>query len=171
MMSFLRVLNKLQRRMRTAIMESKFVNIELANDAISSIVQFIKFGIVGLSNTMISYVIYVAGLLLLQKIHFLQRYDYLVSQVVAFVVSVLWSFYWNSKMVFTLEDGKKRSVWKALIKTFISYSFTGLFLNSILLVLWVKVIGISEFVAPLINLLFSVPLNFIINKFWAFKQT
>ena len=73
-------------------------------------------------------------------------------------------------MVFTLEEGKERSVWKALIKTFIAYSFTGLFLNSILLFLWVRVFSISEFIAPLINLVVSVPLNFIINKFWAFRQ-
>ena len=58
-----------------------------------------------------------------------------------------------------------------MIKTYISYSFTGLFLSSILLVLWVQVLGISEFIAPIINLLISVPLNFIINKFWAFKKS
>ena len=86
-----------------------------------------------------------------------------------FVLSVLWSFYWNNRFVFTLKSGELRSIWKSLIKTYISYSFTGLFLNSILLVLWVKILGVSEFIAPLINLIFSVPLNFIINKLWAFK--
>lgn len=143
---------------------------ELTDDTFGSIMQFIKFGIVGVSNTAISYVIYVVGLVLLQEIHFLPEYDYLIAQIAAFVISVLWSFYWNSKMVFTLEEGKERSVWKALIKTFIAYSFTGLFLNSILLLLWVRVFSISEFIAPLINLVVSVPLNFIINKFWAFRQ-
>ncbi|RKI81173.1 GtrA family protein [bacterium 1xD42-87] len=143
---------------------------ELTDDTFGSIMQFIKFGIVGVSNTAISYVIYVVGLVLLQEIHFLPEYDYLIAQIAAFVISVLWSFYWNSKMVFTLEEGKERSVWKALIKTFIAYSFTGLFLNSILLFLWVRVFSISEFIAPLINLVVSVPLNFIINKFWAFRQ-
>ncbi|WP_294218999.1 hypothetical protein [Pseudobutyrivibrio sp.] len=38
------------------------------------------------------------------------------------------------------------------MKTYISYSFTGLFLNSILMVLWVQVVGTSEFVAPIINI-------------------
>ena len=108
---------------------------ELTDDTFGSIMQFIKFGIVGVSNTAISYVIYVVGLVLLQEIHFLPEYDYLIAQIAAFVISVLWSFYWNSKMVFILEEGKERSVWKALIKTFIAYSFTGLFLNSILLLL------------------------------------
>ena len=148
----------------------KIMGRELTDDTFGSIMQFIKFGLVGVSNTAISYVIYVVGLVLLQEIHFLPEYDYLIAQIAAFVISVLWSFYWNSKMVFILEEGKERSVWKALIKTFIAYSFTGLFLNSILLLLWVRVFSISEFIAPLINLVVSVPLNFIINKFWAFRQ-
>lgn len=149
----------------------KIVGRDLTDDIFQSIMQFVKFGIVGVSNTVISYVIYVIGLILLQKIHFLPQYDYLLAQIAAFVLSVLWSFYWNNKMVFTLEAGENRSVGKALIKTFVSYSFTGLFLSSILLFLWVNVLEISEFIAPLINLLVTVPLNFLINKFWAFKQT
>lgn len=74
-------------------------------------------------------------------------------------------------MVFVTSEESERVWWKALIKTYISYSFTGLFLNSILLILWVKICGMSEFVAPILNLLISVPLNFLINKFWAFKAT
>lgn len=132
--------------------------------------QFFKFGIVGASNTVISYVIYAVTLLILQSTGILPKTDYLAAQIVAFVLSVLWSFYWNNKMVFIVEEGTNRIWWKALIKTYISYSFTGLFLNSILLILWVKLLGMSEFIAPIINLIISVPLNFIINKLWAFKE-
>lgn len=135
----------------------------------NSIVQFIKFGIVGVSNTLISYLLYVVVLLLLKKANILQDINYLVAQFAAFVLSVLWSFYWNNRMVFVLEENQTRNIWKALIKTYISYSFTGIFLNSALLMLWVQVFHISEFIAPIINLLVSVPLNFIINKFWAFR--
>lgn len=142
---------------------------ELSESAFLAIMQFIKFGVVGISNTFISYILYVIALLGFQKLGILLNTDYLIAQVVAFVISVLWSFYWNNKMVFVVENGKERSIWKALLKTYISYSFTGLFLNSILLLLWVQVMHISEFLAPIINLLISVPLNFIINKFWAFN--
>jgi len=140
-------------------------------DAIhENLMQFVKFGIVGVSNTVISYVLYAVTLLGLQKAGWLPKVDYLVAQVVAFVLSVLWSFYWNNKYVFTMEEGQSRNMWHALAKTYVSYSFTGLFLNSILLFLWVDILGISEFIAPIINLLISVPINFIINKFWAFKS-
>ncbi|MBE5860250.1 MAG: GtrA family protein [Butyrivibrio sp.] len=132
--------------------------------------QFVKFGIVGVSNTVISYVLYTVALLAMRSLHIFASADYLIATVIAFILSVLWSFYWNNKMVFVMKEGQRRNLWKALIKTYISYSFTGLFLNSILMVLWVQIFHISEFIAPIINLLISVPVNFIINKFWAFKS-
>ena len=142
---------------------------ELSDDTFVSFMQFIKFGIVGISNTVVSYLIYVISLVIFKKLGIFVEFDYLMSQVIAFILSVLWSFYWNNKMVFTIQEGQKRSIWKTLLKTYVSYSFTGLFLNSILIILWVHVFGISEFLAPIINLVISVPINFLINKFWAFK--
>ena len=58
-------------------------------------------------------------------------------------MSVLWSFYWNNKYVFTLENGKNRSLFKALLKTYISYGFTGIILNNILSWFWISVLSIS----------------------------
>lgn len=142
---------------------------EYTDDAHNSLIQFVKFGIVGVSNTVISYLLYTVTLLALRKVGWGKGIDYVIASVIAFVLSVLWSFYWNNKKVFVMKEGESRNIWKALIKTYISYSFTGLFLNSILLVLWVRVFHISEFIAPIINLLVSVPLNFLINKFWAFR--
>lgn len=143
---------------------------EISNTTENTLIQFVKFGIVGLSNTLISYVIYAVSLLLFQRFVIFGTNAYLVSQVLAFVISVAWSFYWNNKYVFTQNEEETRSIWRALLKTYISYSFTGLFLNTLLLILWVQMLHISEFIAPIINLLVSVPLNFIINKFWAFRS-
>lgn len=143
---------------------------DLSDETYESFLQFIKFGIVGLSNTAISYIIYVISLFLFKKLQLFSNIDYFLSSVIAFILSVLWSFYWNNKMVFKLTDGEKRSVWKTLLKTYVSYSFTGLFLNNILLILWVQICHVSEWIAPIINLIVSVPLNFLINKFWAFKK-
>ena len=132
------------------------------------LVQFVKFGMVGLSNTIISYLLYILTLLGLQSMGLAPSIDYLIAQFVGFVLSVLWSFYWNNKFVF--HDKKENRNWlHALIKTYISYAFTGLFLNSILSIIWVEVFRWSKLIAPIINLLVSVPMNFILNKFWAFK--
>ena len=135
-----------------------------------ALVQFVKFGIVGLSNTLLGYLIYVAALKVLRFLHLFPEADLFLAQLVMFLLSVLWSFYWNNKMVFRAEEGEKRNWLQALLKTYASYAFTNLFLSEVLLAFWVKVLGISEYAAPLINLLITVPLNFVLQKYWAFKS-
>lgn len=147
----------------------KMLHLKLNEEQWDGLVQFVKFGIVGLSNTIVSYVIYVGALLLFQKEGWLPKTDYLVAQVIAFILSVLWSFYWNNRFVFKQEENEERNLLHALIKTYVSYAFTGLFLNSVLSLLWVEVFAIPKIVAPIINLVVSVPINFLMNKFWAFK--
>lgn len=148
----------------------KILRLNISDEKMDALMQFIKFGIVGLSNTVISYVIYVGVLLLFQKNKMIPTIDYLVAQVIAFILSVLWSFYWNNKYVFQKKDDEERNLLQSLIKTYISYAFTGLFLNSILSLLWVEIVHIPKMVAPIINLLVSVPINFLMNKFWAFRK-
>ncbi len=130
--------------------------------------QFVKFGIVGLSNTVVSYFIYLATIWICESANVFTKIDYLIATVVSFILSVLWSFYWNKKFVFQLEGGVK-TILLALVKTYISYSFSGLFLSSILSLFWVEIVGVSKLISPILNLLISVPINFILNKFWAFK--
>lgn len=145
----------------------KKFNKEWPESFFETIIQFVKFGIVGLSNTVLSYILNVLVLLVLQS--FEVKWDFVVGNMVAFVLSVLWSFYWNNRLVFKEETCEKRSVWKVLMKTYIAYGFTGIILNNLLSLLWISVFGISKYIAPLLNLILSVPLNFIINKFWAFR--
>ena len=131
-----------------------------------SIIQFIKFWIVGLSNTVIGYLIYVATLFLLRKFNLFGTIDIYIAQFVMFMLSVLWSYYWNSKKVFV---NSKETLLNSLLKTYMTYACTSLLLSEILLLVWTKVFGISEYVAPLISLLVTVPLNYIIHKRWVFN--
>lgn len=147
----------------------KVLKMSISEQKLQAFIEFVKFGIIGLSNTVISYVIYVLSLWGLQKIGILPTIDYLVAQFIGFVLSVLWSFYWNNRFVFKTGE-KKRNWFCALMKTCVSYAFTGLFLNSLLSVLWIEVFHWSKMIAPIVNLLVSVPLNFLMNKFWAFKD-
>lgn len=147
----------------------KIFRLKITEKKLDSFIQFVKFGIVGLSNTAFSYVLYVSSLFIFQRLGVFPKIDYLVAHIIAFALSVLWSFYWNNKYVFGNSDGK-RNILQALLKTYLSYSFTGLFLNSVLSIVWVEVFHWSKLIAPIANLLISVPLNFIMNKFWAFKE-
>ena len=123
--------------------------------------QFIKFGLVGISNTAISYITYVVCVYL--------GMHYFFANALGFVISVLNSFYWNNRYVFVCRAGEKRAWFPALIKTFIAYGSTGILLASVLLYVWVDLLSISEYFAPLINLVITIPLNFVLNKLWAFK--
>lgn len=138
---------------------------ELKNDTKRTIVQFVKFGIVGVSNTLLSYLINIITLLCLASLNV--SWDYFVANIVAFVLSVFWSFCWNYSFVF--EKRKESNVWLMLLKTYMSYGITGLLLANILSYILVGVIDISKYIAPMVVLIVSVPMNFILNKLWAFK--
>lgn len=116
----------------------------------------------GLANNLIYYVVYTICLVL--NIH------YIIAGTVAFFVSVINAFYFNDKYVFVSKEETNRKWWKTFIKTFLSYAGTGLILNNILLIVWVDIVGLKEIVAPLLNLFITVPLNYIINKFWTFRE-
>lgn len=151
-----------------------------------SIVQFIKFGLVGVMNTLVSQLIYMICVYL--GLH------YIAANVIAFAISVLNAYFWQTKFVFKEEEGKEKRVWwQVLLKTYAAYAFTGLFLNNVLLILWIDIIRIERFtmpltnivnrlgitlenhelvvyISPLLNIVMNVPINFLINKFWAYRQ-
>ena len=133
---------------------------EQKNGLIKTAVQFVKFGIVGVSNTLISLAIYYAGL-------YFGIY-YVASNALGFLAGTLNAYYWNNKYVFRKEEGEERSTAKSMAKVFVSYGIS-LGLSTALLVIWVDVFGIHEKVAPILNLCITIPLNFVMNKFWAFR--
>lgn len=148
----------------------KIIRKELTDSTRNTFREFLQFGLVGVSNTVVSYAIYVVVLLGLQKAHLFSSVDYFIANIVSFLLSVLWSFYWNNKFVFQLQEGEHRNIWKALFKTYVSYGFTGLILNNVFSFLWVSVLGINKMIAPIINLIINIPINFFMNKLWAFKK-
>lgn len=148
--------------------------------------QFIKFGIVGASNTLIS-----------EAVYFVIVYlggNYIFAYVMGFILSVLNAYYWSSKYVFKEdENAEKRIWWKVLLKTYAAY-FWGFLVSAVLLVFWVDVVRLSRFMYPLeiilrnwgfekvdakmlgelvaspLNLAVTIPMNFVINKYWAYSQ-
>lgn len=134
-----------------------------------TVIQFIKFGIVGVSNTLVSYLLNLLCLFVLDKYDV--AFDYVIANTVAFVLSVLWSFYWNEHFVFTEkqeEYSSNRLV--RLLKMYLSYGFTGIILNNVLSFLWISELGISKVIAPLMNSAIGVPINYVLNKKWTFEE-
>ena len=152
---------------KLAVFVLRLLRREPKEETVVSLAQFVKFGVVGASNTLVSYLINVAVLKLLQPLNL--SWDYVAGNVAAFLLSVLWSFYWNNKYVFTAREDEERSLWRTLLKTYVAYGFTGIVLTNVLSWVWVDVLGVSKYVAPALNLVISIPLNFAINKLWAYR--
>ncbi len=151
-----------------------------------NILQFIKFALVGVSNTLISEGIY--AILIFFRVH------YIPASFTGFSLSVINAYYWNQKYVFKENaDGKKRVWWKVFCKTYIAY-FWGYLVTAALLAFWIDILKIGRFLTPVakwfadrglerldeqfcgnlvaagLNLLITVPMNYIINKYWAYRQ-
>lgn len=125
--------------------------------------QFIKFGLVGVSNTVVSMVVYYIVLFIDPKL-------YMVGSIIGTIVSIANAFYWNDKFVFAGNRQDWRSKLKRLGKTYISYGGTSILSN---VLLWVEVtfFSVSRTIAPIVNLIVTIPLNFVINKLWTFRST
>ena len=84
-------------------------------------------------------------------------------------MSVLNAFYWNNRYVFKTGENIERPILKALLKCILSYGITGLVLQNIFLYCLVEFVGVSKYLAPLLILVITIPLNYVLNKHWAFK--
>ena len=121
-------------------------------------VQFLKFGIVGLSNTGISLAIYYLFI-------WMNPGWYLWGNVVGFIVSVANAYFWSRRYVFRES---KEGFWQGLAKSYMAYGGSFLLATG-LLYAQVEWLGVSTVIAPVINLLVTIPLNFLVNKYWTFK--
>lgn len=128
----------------------------------NDLLQFIKFGLVGVSNTLVAWICYYLFLWIDEDL-------YIVGSVVGGIVSIANAFYWNDKFVFKSNNNDWRSKLKRLGKTYISYGGTSLFG---LFLLWVEVrfLGVSKLLAPPFNLIITIPLNFMLNRNWTFGK-
>ncbi len=160
MKRLIRKLWQLLERIITAVLRGCFrlFGKELSEDTRRSFLQFVKFGIVGVSNTVISLGVYYAVVLF--------RKDwYMLGNILGFVISVLNAFYWNSNYVFKMRENRLRT----LLRTYLAYG-SNLLTGSVMLWLLIEKLGVSPFLAPIINLIITIPLNFVLNKFWVMKK-
>lgn len=126
-------------------------------------IQFVKFGMVGAVNTGLSY-------LITNVSYYRFGLHEQISNLIAFMITVLVSFLLNSRFVFQDEQEEKQPWYIALGKVYASYALTELVLMGVLLFIQERLLGIPHFIATLINLIVTVPLNFLLNKFWAYRH-
>lgn len=120
--------------------------------------RFIKFGLIGVLNTLINWILFI----LLNSF----GVYYIISNVIAYSISTLNSYLWNSKWVFKYnEDNVKETSFK-----FIVLNIIGLTLNTIILYLLVDIVRLNKLIALVITTGIVMILNYFINKLWVFKK-
>ena len=87
--------------------------------------QFIKFGLVGVSNTAVSMAVYYIFLWISPDL-------YMVGSILGTILSIANAFFWNDKFVFTGNANDWRSKLKRLGKTYVSYGGTSILSNVLL---------------------------------------
>lgn len=132
--------------------------------------QFLRFAFVGVLNTLIQYGIeQLCYYVVFPDVNLFaglggENTRVWVVTAIGFVVSVTHAYFWNSRFVFR-EPGSLSKYFRSVA----SYALTGLVLSPLIKRLaqgW----GLPFWAASLVSLLVTVPLNFILNKFWAFRR-
>lgn len=148
--------------------------------------QFIKFGLIGICNSAVNYIVY--AVCIRAGMH------YIIANMIGFVITVFFAYLLQKQFVFREESqGSQQVWWKILLKTYLSYAFTGLVLANVLSVLWMEILGLdvflkpvykwtqnwfqwedaytfAEYVVPFVNVVLIMPVNFILNKFWTYRK-
>ena len=119
--------------------------------------RFLKFGTVGLFNTLItlgSYTLFVSiGM------------NYLLANVLGYGLGVLNSYYWNKKWVFQIKEGRANVFLK-----FVAVNLLTLAFNTSILYLLVNRVGLHPVVANVLAVGCGLVLNYILNYKWTFNK-
>lgn len=119
--------------------------------------NFIKFTVVGFGNLFISLLTYYI------LIYF--SINYQIANIGGFVTGSINGYIWNKIWVFKSSNRSLSSI----AKFYLTYLSTW-FLSAILLYIWIEVIKISDTIAPVINIFITTPINYLMNKYWVFKN-
>jgi putative flippase GtrA len=122
------------------------------------IVQFIKFGIVGVSNTLLTFAVYT----LLLKVFGVW---YLAASAIGFVVGAVNGFLLNRRWTFSGHVGDSLTpVRWAIVQG------CGLMLNEGLLYLWVAGVGVDKLVGQALSIVVVTTVTFLVNRAWTFRM-
>src|SRR5277367_713233 len=127
------------------------------SSGVSVALQFVKFGIVGVSNTLITFAVYT---LLLKGF----GVWYLAASAIGFVVGAVNGFLWNRRWTFRghVGDALTPVRWGIV-------QGCGLGLNLGLLYLFVHDAGIDELLGQALATVVVTVLTFIANRAWTFR--
>ena len=121
-------------------------------------IQFLKFGIVGLLNTLITLSI----IFILMK---LLHVSYRISNIIGYIFGLSNSFIWNKFWTFKSKIFSAREIILFLLVFLVSFGLQFLILN-----LLVEIIHINEDLSQIFAMIFYTIINFFGNKYITIKN-
>jgi putative flippase GtrA len=128
-----------------------------------SMLQFIRFGLVGVANTLIDFAIFI---FLTRIVGFSGSYIYLANTF-SFACAATFSLFVNKYWTF----GHTHKTTKEEAIKFYTTTTTGFLLGTLILYIFVSRFGIYDLIAKACATVVTVCWNFFLTKFWAFKST
>ena len=128
----------------------KFINDDL--------IRFIKFGMVGVLNTLVNWVIFFI-------LNALGMY-YILANIIAYILGTVNSYLWNTLWVFKYKD---KASTETTIK-FIILNLIGLGLNTGILYVLVDLCNLNKFIGLVTTTAIVMIINYIVNKLWVFSK-
>jgi putative flippase GtrA len=119
--------------------------------------RFIRFGIVGVMNTLIT----IVSFWILSKI----GVGYITANIISYLIGVVNSYFFNSRWVFKVDSKKSSRGVRFLIINLIV-----LVINTGLLILFVDKVGLNKYVAQILVIGICMVLNYFLNRKWTFSE-
>lgn len=92
---------------------------------------------------------------------------YIISNIISWILAVLFAYYVNRKFVFKSTSIKREKVYEII--NFFKYRVLSLIIETILMYLLVDIILINDLVSKVIVQIIVIILNYIFSKFLIFK--
>ena len=128
----------------------KFIN--------DGVIRFVKFGMVGVINTLVNWIIFFI-------LNALGMY-YILANIIAYILGTVNSYLWNTLWVFKYKD---KASTETTIK-FIILNLIGLGLNTGLLYVLVDLCNLNKFIGLVTTTAIVMIINYIVNKLWVFSK-
>lgn len=135
------------------------LRIELSDKLWSTVEQFIKFACVGCSNAIILLAVYYITIFIWGES------AYLLGQTFGYVAGIVNSYFWNSRIVFHIGVATKPR--EIFIRMCMCYGITYIMQMGILYA-GVELLHISEMIVPVVAIFITTPVNFLLNRSFAF---
>lgn len=152
----------------------RVLKIEWSVEQWTAFVQFVDYCIVGVINVVVNYLVYTAVVLLLRLTDWdgvwlgIPDCNVHLATIIAFIAMIVNSFYWNSRYTFGTADvpASRRKV--MFVKVACSY-FIAMLVQLAANVLFCTVLGLPELLINPIDQVITIPVSYVLNKYWAFR--